>query len=282
MTIAADGAVRRARAGRRGGARQPAGGARGAGDHHPHVRAREPRPPSRRWLRHVRSDALSGRAHGRRGDRTRGAGDGGPRAACATGSPASVFYTASCGGRTETAVERLARRGGSAVSAVARRRCLRGRAGVDGGDSTSAISCARCARAGFRGDRLRGVRIASRNASGRVARLTLEGLRPDRISGQDLRVVVGRTLGWQHIKSTAFDLRRRGRCVSVQRPRLRPRRRHVRDRRRRAWPSAASAPRPSSPATFPGCLSRAGGQTGVRTGVRHPSDPTCAIGRTPV
>jgi stage II sporulation protein D len=35
-------------------------------------------------------------------------------------------------------------------------------------------------------------------------------LSPSEISGQDLRVAVGRTLGWQHIKSTAFDLRRQG------------------------------------------------------------------------
>jgi hypothetical protein len=55
---------------------------------------------------------------------------------------------------------------------------------------------------------LRDVRIVSRNRSGRVARLKLEGLRPEEISGQDLRVVVGRTLGWQYIKSTAFELRR--------------------------------------------------------------------------
>ena len=62
--------------------------------------------------------------------------------------------------------------------------------------------------AGFRGDRLRDMKILGRNSSGRVARLRLEGLQPDEISGQDLRVVVGRTLGWQHIKSTAFDLTR--------------------------------------------------------------------------
>jgi stage II sporulation protein D len=60
----------------------------------------------------------------------------------------------------------------------------------------------------FRGE-LHGVTIASRNASGRVARLKLDGLRPDQISGQDLRVAVGRTLGWQHVKSTAFDLRKK-------------------------------------------------------------------------
>src|SRR5205807_9167173 len=60
--------------------------------------------------------------------------------------------------------------------------------------------------AGFRGDRLRRMEIASRDRSGRVARLRLEGLEPGEISGQDLRVAVGRSLGWQHIKSAAFDL----------------------------------------------------------------------------
>jgi hypothetical protein len=49
---------------------------------------------------------------------------------------------------------------------------------------------------GFRGDRLRDMRVLSRNQSGRVARLKLDGLVPDEVSGQDLRVAVGRTLGW--------------------------------------------------------------------------------------
>jgi stage II sporulation protein D len=43
-----------------------------------------------------------------------------------------------------------------------------------------------------------------------VARLALDGLTPPAISGQDLRVAVGRTLGWQHIRSAAFELRRVG------------------------------------------------------------------------
>jgi len=38
----------------------------------------------------------------------------------------------------------------------------------------------------------------------------VDGLTPGEISGQDLRAIVGRTLGWQFIKSTAFDLRRTG------------------------------------------------------------------------
>ena len=50
---------------------------------------------------------------------------------------------------------------------------------------------------------------ASRNASGRVARLKLSGLKPEQISGQDFRVAVGRTLGWQHVKSTSFELRKK-------------------------------------------------------------------------
>ena len=52
--------------------------------------------------------------------------------------------------------------------------------------------------------------VAGRNVSGRVTKLRVEGLVPAEVSGQDLRTIVGRTLGWQHIKSTAFELRRSG------------------------------------------------------------------------
>jgi hypothetical protein len=43
-----------------------------------------------------------------------------------------------------------------------------------------------------------------------VAKLSLEGLTPSEISGQDLRVAVGSTLGWQHVRSAMFELRRAG------------------------------------------------------------------------
>ncbi len=122
---------------------------------------------------------------------------------------ADVYYSASCGGRTEvpSAVWPGAADppflpshdddacGGSPAWT----------AELGTGDLLRALRAA-----GFRGDRLREVRIAARTASGRVARLRLDGLEPEQISGQDLRVAVGRTLGWQHIKSTAFDLRRAG------------------------------------------------------------------------
>ena len=123
------------------------------------------------------------------------------------GAPASIFYTASCGGRTERPSEVWpgaddppflpsreddACEGAPAWTAEIHER-----------DLLRALRAA-----GFTGDRLRNVRVASSNRSGRVASLALDGLRPDRISGQDLRVAVGRTLGWLLIKSTAFELRR--------------------------------------------------------------------------
>jgi stage II sporulation protein D (peptidoglycan lytic transglycosylase) len=123
------------------------------------------------------------------------------------GIPAGIYYSASCGGRTQLpsdvwpgaedppylpSKEDKACDGAPAWIAELHERDLQ-----------------RALRAsGFRGE-LRDLRIASRNPSGRVARLTLDGLKPDQISGQDFRVAVGRTLGWQHVKSTAFDLRKK-------------------------------------------------------------------------
>ena len=124
------------------------------------------------------------------------------------GRPASVYYSASCGGRTEVP---------SAVwpGAVNPRflpsrpdKACRGEpawtADIPSADLERALVAA-----GFRGG-LRSIRVASRNESGRVARLTIEGFTPPDISGQDLRVAVGRTLGWRFIKSTAFDLTQSG------------------------------------------------------------------------
>jgi stage II sporulation protein D len=121
------------------------------------------------------------------------------------GAPASVYYSASCGGRTQLpsdvwpgaedppylpSKDDDACQGAPAWTAE-----------LNHSDLQRALRAA-----GFRGE-LRDLTIASRNASGRVATLRLDGLRPDRISGQDLRVAIGRTLGWQHVKSTAFELR---------------------------------------------------------------------------
>ena len=123
------------------------------------------------------------------------------------GAVASVFYTASCGGRTEqpsqvwpgaSDPEYLPSRDDDACDGMP----------VWADELSTADLMRSLEAAGFKGDTIRDLRVLSRNESGRVAHLRLDGLSPGQISGQDLRVVVGRTLGWQHIKSTTFDVRR--------------------------------------------------------------------------
>jgi SpoIID/LytB domain protein len=128
------------------------------------------------------------------------------------GAPASVYYSASCGGHTERPSEVWP---GAADPPYLPSRMDDADAGGPGPGwiaDLSAVDLARALRAaGFRGDVLRDLTIAARNASGRVVRLRLGGFAPPEISGPDLRTIVGRTLGWQSIKSTAFDLSRNGR-----------------------------------------------------------------------
>lgn len=64
--------------------------------------------------------------------------------------------------------------------------------------------------AGLRGGRLRDLRIESRDASGRAATLRAVGFSPATVPAHDFRMAVGRVLGWQRLKSTAFDLDRTG------------------------------------------------------------------------
>jgi SpoIID/LytB domain protein len=65
------------------------------------------------------------------------------------------------------------------------------------------------AAAGYRGARLRKLKVRDRAASGRVAMLSLEGMTPGTISGQNFRMAIGRALGWQIVKSTAFGVSHR-------------------------------------------------------------------------
>ena len=124
------------------------------------------------------------------------------------GAPASVYYSASCGGYTERP---------SAVWPGAEDPPYLPSRPDDACEGepawTDEISAAdlghALSAAGFSGT-LREMRIAAHDSSGRVSRLSLDGLKPSEISGQDLRAAVGRTLGWQHVKSAEFDLRRAG------------------------------------------------------------------------
>lgn len=126
------------------------------------------------------------------------------------GQPATVYYSASCGGRSEKPSNVWS---GAEDPPYLPIHEDDGCGGFPMWSSELAVSDLQraFAAAGYRGT-LRDMRILARNDSGRAARLELEGMTPREITGQDLRMVVGRTLGFQHIQSTAFELRRSGRA----------------------------------------------------------------------
>jgi SpoIID/LytB domain protein len=124
----------------------------------------------------------------------------------AAGAPASVFYSALCGGRPERASEVWPGAVDYSEPPPEDDAC---REEPPWSHEITAAQLERALRAaGRRGSRLRELRIVQQNATGRVTRLRAEGFTPAEISGQDFRMAVGRVLGWQHVRSTQFDLRR--------------------------------------------------------------------------
>lgn len=123
------------------------------------------------------------------------------------GAVAHVFYTASCGGHAERP-SRVWR--GAPDPAFLQSRPDSECAGqpvwtsdVNVRDLQRALAVGH-----FEGETLRNISVMARTPSGRAEWLRLDGLVPDQISGEDLRTLVGRTLGWQYLKSTLFDVRR--------------------------------------------------------------------------
>jgi stage II sporulation protein D len=124
------------------------------------------------------------------------------------GVPVPVYYSASCGGHTE--VPSAVWPGSEdppylpAQPDDACEGAPMWTANISAADLTRSFKAA-----GFRGERLRDMVVAARDASGRVSKLRLDGFSPDQISGQDLRVALGRTVGWLLVKSAAFEVERR-------------------------------------------------------------------------
>jgi len=120
------------------------------------------------------------------------------------GDIAEVFYSASCGGRSERAAD---------VWPGANYPYLPSRADDvcdDDPEWTVDFSIDEVRRvlrgAGFEGDRLRDLRVDARTSSGRVARLRLSGLQPDVIAGDQFRLAIGAT----RLRSTAFTVEKHG------------------------------------------------------------------------
>ncbi len=125
------------------------------------------------------------------------------------GQPASVYYTASCGGRSERPSNVWP---GADDPPFMPSQPDAGCAGQPRWvtEMTAADLVRALRSAGYAGVQLRDLRILSRTESGRVDQLEIKGLTPQQISGQALRMAVGRELGWQLLKSTAFDVTRSG------------------------------------------------------------------------
>jgi len=60
------------------------------------------------------------------------------------------------------------------------------------------------------GERLDRVNVVRRDGTGRAELVALEGERPRRLRGWDFKIIVGRALGWNLLKSSRFEVERRG------------------------------------------------------------------------
>ena len=121
------------------------------------------------------------------------------------GRPADVFYSASCGGRSEAVTDVW-------PGALDHPYLLSVEDDVHEGEApwvvdlpVSRVETA-LRRAGFAGRRLKDLRIERRSVSGRVTRLHVSGMRPDTIAGDDFRLAVGA----RELRSTAFSVKKVG------------------------------------------------------------------------
>lgn len=127
------------------------------------------------------------------------------------GAPATVYYSASCGGRSEKPSNVWPTADDPPYLPIHDDDACEGFP-----QWTSELFDVDLQRAliggGFTGT-LRDVKVTSRDQSGRVVRLELTGMEPGEITGQDLRMIVGRTFGFQNLQSTMFDVQRRNKVT---------------------------------------------------------------------
>jgi stage II sporulation protein D len=120
------------------------------------------------------------------------------------GAPADLYYSASCGGRSERASDVWPKSSLPYLESVE----------DDVHEADMPWTFERTldeirdavARAGVRGRRLEDVVIETRTGSGRVGRVGLPGLDPDSMNSNDFRLAVGST----ELRSTAFTMTRSG------------------------------------------------------------------------
>ncbi len=123
------------------------------------------------------------------------------------GQLARVFYTACCGGQSELPRDVWGAAQDQPFLTRHKERPCR-----DVSEWTTEIEAdnllAALNAAGLEGDKLRNLRVVARSPSHRASVVRADGLTPGEITGDDLRLAVGRSLGWHLIKSTDFDVKR--------------------------------------------------------------------------
>jgi stage II sporulation protein D (peptidoglycan lytic transglycosylase) len=122
--------------------------------------------------------------------------------------PVEIFYSASCGGRSESAADVWP--GGTKFPYL---RSVRDDVHEDEVPWVLTLTLEEIrqalVKAGFGGDRLRDIEIDRRTHSGRVATLHLSGLRPNAIGGDPFRMAIGP----RQLRSTQFSMTRSGNSV---------------------------------------------------------------------
>jgi stage II sporulation protein D len=130
----------------------------------------------------------------------------------ASGRPIDAYFHASCGGMTADVQSLWGITAPPYLRGVADDYC----ATMPHFRWTDVVAAQRLA-AGLRGDprtdtgsRLDRIEVTRRDHTGRVELITLEGEQRKVVRGWDLKLIVGRALGWELLKSSRFEVTRRG------------------------------------------------------------------------
>jgi stage II sporulation protein D len=128
------------------------------------------------------------------------------------GAPAYAFYSQDCAGTTEAAGDIWPDQAHSYLGSLKDSFCVRqGRVGWQYAVSPAALRNA-LVNAGLRAPaRVDDVAVSARTESGRAREVVLRGEGGEvRIAATSLRFAIDRSLGWDSVKSTLFDVRREG------------------------------------------------------------------------
>jgi stage II sporulation protein D len=129
-----------------------------------------------------------------------------------SGRIAETYFSASCGGRTADISKLWGVRDAPAYLRGVRDDFCAG-AGDTWADVITAPQLLRALRADERSDvgsRLDSIRVVRRDETGRAELVELAGERRRLLRGWDFKIIVGRTLGWNVLKSSRFDVARAG------------------------------------------------------------------------